>query len=630
MAFSTSLANKKGDMLSYFDKMPQLPVPDLNDSAALYLQSIKPLVSSEEHYKSIESKLKDFIKPNGQGQILQKRLEDKSADPKTQNWLSEWWDNDAYLAYRDPVIPYVSYFFSHAENVLPAFLEKNQLKKASLLISSIIDFKEQVDNETLPPELIRGQFAFCMASFKFMFNNCRIPEKPSDTTAVYDPLDLKNQFLIVIKNNRFYKLYHHDKNNKKLSNLQILNQLNQIYFDATSKSNGIKQKSIGSLTTLDRDSWTDAYKELKNYTPVNNNSLEEIHKSSFVLCLDDYSPLSLEERSRYAWHGDGRNRFFDKPLQFFVASNGQSGFLGEHSKMDGTPTLQLNNYIGDQFKKISQNAIDPFNPSTQDSSLDSLIQQPTELKFDISPSIASQIDSAEKSFDALLGNHDLKVWRYPGYGKSLIKKFKSSPDAFVQMLIQLAYYKYTGEVKPTYESASTRKYKWGRTETNRTVSEASKKFVETWCNKQSFVSNKDKAAAFYDAINSQNSYIKLASDGLGCDRHIYGLKKSILPGEEPHQFLKDQMTSYSSSWFLSTSQLSSEYFNGYGWSQVHDLGFGLAYMINNEWLNINIVCKKDNPTGLNVQHMYYYLTLAADELKQVLTEVNAEPVKPKL
>ena len=58
------------------------------------------------------------------------------------------------------------------------------------------------------------------------------------------------------------------------------------------------------------------------------------------------------------------------------------------------------------------------------------------------------------------------------------------------------------------------------------------------------------------------------------------MKKLLEPGEEVPAIYKDPAYGYSSSWFLSTSQLSSEFFNGYGWSQVIDAGFGIAYMIN--------------------------------------------------
>jgi carnitine O-acetyltransferase len=94
------------------------------------------------------------------------------------------------------------------------------------------------------------------------------------------------------------------------------------------------------------------------------------------------------------------------------------------------------------------------------------------------------------------------------------------------------------------------------------------------------VDDKTRVDLFRKAIDSHLEYISAASDGKGVDRHLFGLKKLVAPGEELPALFKDPAYAYSSSWFLSTSQLSSEYFNGYGWSQVIDAGFGIAYMIN--------------------------------------------------
>ena len=102
--------------------------------------------------------------------------------------------------------------------------------------------------------------------------------------------------------------------------------------------------------------------------------------------------------------------------------------------------------------------------------------------FDINPTTRANIADAIAKFDATIAAHDEEIFQHYGYGKGLIKKFKVSPDAYVQMLMQLAYFKYTGKIRPTYESAATRKFLKGRTETGRTVSNESKKFVETWTN----------------------------------------------------------------------------------------------------------------------------------------------------
>lgn len=68
---------------------------------------------------------------------------------------------------------------------------------------------------------------------------------------------------------------------------------------------------------------------------------------------------------------------------------------------------------------------------------------------------------------------------FENYGKDVIKKHKVSPDAWVQMVKQLAYGKMTGG-KPavTYESAQTRKFRLGRTEVIRSASNQSKAFVD--------------------------------------------------------------------------------------------------------------------------------------------------------
>lgn len=64
---------------------------------------------------------------------------------------------------------------------------------------------------------------------------------------------------------------------------------------------------------------------------VNAKSLKNIDDSIFVFCLDDYSsPLDIDLSHRNIFHGrNGRNRWFDKALQFIVENNGRAGINGE-------------------------------------------------------------------------------------------------------------------------------------------------------------------------------------------------------------------------------------------------------------------------------------------------------------
>jgi carnitine O-acetyltransferase len=81
--------------------------------------------------------------------------------------------------------------------------------------------------------------------------------------------------------------------------------------------------------------------------------------------------------------------------------------------------------------------------------------------------------------------------------------------------------------------------------------------------------------AVQKAVTNHVKYISDAADGKGVDRHLFGLKKLLGDGEEVPAIFTDPAFAYSSKWYLSSSQLSSEYFNGYGWSQVIDEGWGL-------------------------------------------------------
>lgn len=50
------------------------------------------------------------------------------------------------------------------------------------------------------------------------------------------------------------------------------------------------------------------------------------------------------------------------------------------------------------------------------------------------------------NFYRLSGNLDMEVLHYKNYGRNQIKKFKMSPDSFIQMAIQYAFYRYVNKV----------------------------------------------------------------------------------------------------------------------------------------------------------------------------------------
>lgn len=556
-------------MLRWQDSLPKLPVPTLEETAKRYLKSLHPLLSASE-YEASKKAVEEFVRPGGVGSKLQEKLVAKREDPNTKNWIYEWWNDAAYLSYRDPVVPYVSYFYSHRDDRR----RRDPAKRAAAITTSALEFKKQVDAGTLEPEYMK-KLPICMDSYKWMFNASRVAAKPADYPVKFSPEE--NKHIIAIRKNQFFKIQH-EVNGKQLNTSELEQQFKRVYELAQ------RVPAVGALTSENRDVWTDARDILLKASPKNKDALEAIESSSFVVCLDDAAPVTLEERAHQYWHGDGANRWYDKPLQFIVNDNGTSGFMGEHSMMDGTPTHRLNDYVNDL---IFGNKLDFSDPSIR-----SNLPEPQVVKFDITKEVQSEIDRATKDFNDVISKHQLAVQAYQGYGKGLIKKFKCSPDAYVQMIIQLAYYKMYGKSRPTYESAAVRRFQLGRTETCRTVSDDSVAWVKSMSD--SSIDDKTRVDLFRKAINAHVEYITAASDGKGVDRHLFGLKKLLEPGQEVPAIYQDPAYSYSSSWHLSTSQLSSEFFNGYGWSQVIDAGFGIAYMINENRYVLRPKCPMEN------------------------------------
>ena len=171
--------------------------------------------------------------------------------------------------------------------------------------------------------------------------------------------------------------------------------------------------------------------------------------------------------------------------------------------LDGTPTLRMNEFVLAALEagKISLDL---------ESATEKAAQKPEveELEFVLDDKAESFIEGSKKAFATELKRHDLKVSRgwtcciargkervvdtpcisspfsqvvqFDHYGKDLIKKHKVSPDAWVQMVKQLAYGKMNnGRPAVTYESAQTRKFRLGRTEVIRVASRESKAFVES-------------------------------------------------------------------------------------------------------------------------------------------------------
>ncbi|KAF8234274.1 acyltransferase ChoActase/COT/CPT [Tricholoma matsutake] len=439
-----------------------------------------------------------------------------------------------------------------------------------------------------------------MDSYKWLFHASRYPALPSDTAHRF-PLTDSTNHLIVLRKNRFYIV--------PLSSQPSAAQL-QIQFQRIISHAGPKPHPtpLGALTSTNRDAWASAREALLAAHPSNADLLRKIESAMIILCLDDTAPITRQDVSWCTWVGDGRNRWFDKH-QLIVYENGRSGFLGEHSCMDGTPTLRMNEFV---LGSLALHKADLGPPLSDSTPVD--LPHPEELVFTTNEHVRTLVRSAEAKFDALVADHELHVLHYEAYGSNYIKTHKVSPDAWAQLIKQLSFFKMHARLGVTYESAQTRRFKNGRTEVVRSLSSEAAEWVKAMINPSAHKDPTHLRSLFLAAVKRHMTYSSWAANGQGIDRHLFGLKKSLKSDEEVPGLYKDEAYAKSSHWEMSTSQLSSPLFDGWGYGEVVENGYGLAYALGSNYMRWTVTSRKN----MRPAEMGHYLAEAATEVRDMM------------
>lgn len=210
------------------------------------------------------------------------------------------------------------------------------------------------------------------------------------------------------------------------------------------------------------------------------------------------------------------------------------------------------------------------------------------------------IQDSLKVAQSLAEDVDFHTFPFKEFGKGLIKKCKTSPDAFIQIALQLAHYRDKGKFCLTYEASMTRLFREGRTETVRSCTIESSNFVKSMMDPTKTV--EERLKLFRKAADKHQLLYRNAMTGAGIDRHLFCMYvvSKYLGVDSP--FLKEVL---SEPWRLSTSQTPiqqvelfdlvnhPEYVScGGGFGPVADDGYGVSYIIVGENLiNFHVSCK---------------------------------------
>lgn len=597
LAFMPRASSSQDDLtFKHQSQLPRLPVPALEKTMERLLSSLHPLCSSAEYERLVRLVDDGFLAPGSVGRKLHRLLEERAETPKAQStsWLHEWWLYWAYLEYRESLVLNVTYLFSFNQPAIPGV---GQMARAAHICRAAAEFRDLLVTRQLPVDAMPKPL--CMEMYKFMFNTYRAPIHQRDEMRIYKYLDYSH--IVVMVRGFFFRLdlFTGSRDRLLMTANEIEQQLQAIWNASRAlptaaccpgsgpAPNGFSFQSVGLLTTEHRDVWASEYAHFMGLSKRNRQNWKLVESAMFVLCLDDVSPADYTDYNHKLWHSDGRNRCFDKSVQWVVFPDGQAGYIGEHSGMDGTVALSLVDHVCERSQMLAQET----KPSA---AAVASIDLPAPLTFDVDERLVQSMGRAQENLCRLVRRFELEILRFRSFGKNFIKQAKVSPDAFCQLAIHIAYYKIWGRMSPCYESAMTRAFSCGRTETGRTCTEEAAAYVKTHVAALSQTSPPSSSDArtrfdlFRVACARHSEIMKDASNAQGVDRHMLGMKLIAAEhGISLPVLYSDPIYQKSGCWTLSTSQVTSPYFEA-GFGAVVPEGYGVCYSVRNDELHFKI------------------------------------------
>nr|AUJ88962.1 ChAT protein [Epiphanes senta] len=601
--------------------LPKLPVPDLKLSLEKYLRCVKPIVTAEA-YKNTEQIINEFSKPDGLGPKLQEILI-KIAE-ENDNWAYDWWMNEMYLSNKQPLPINSNPGMIFPKEYFPD--EDAQLRFTARLISGIMDYKCVIDQKELPIDRCtcreKGQ-PLCMEQYYRLFSSYRIPGVDKDKLVNSTTnLALEPEHVIVLSRNQMFVL-DVIVNFTRLSDDQLYHQLKRIKRQSEDDENTTSAfANLGYLTSMPRDEWARARSELIRES-TNRDCIDMIERCIFIVCLDkevkqssnkenrnddeikskkissnvfsnstncnensingyfngnDINPISssMTLTAFQMLHGcssenNSGNRWFDKTMQFIISEDGVCGLNYEHSPAEGIVVIELSEHLFRYMEEKRKQKLYRM-PSICE------LPTPRKLRWKIIDTISKWIEKAKTDFDQRIEDLDFCLLKYSKFGRDFPKKVKMSPDSFVQLAMQLAYYKLYNRLVSTYESSSTRRFRHGRVENIRANSCEALSWVKSMDYNSGFTKNQ-KFNLFQKAVQYQTDLMIDSILGKGMDCHLMALKQiAIENGFDLPELFTDKSFDVSNHFSLSTSQIPTTMegsFMCYG--PVVPDGYGCSY-----------------------------------------------------
>ncbi|KAL9940854.1 hypothetical protein V8E36_000342 [Tilletia maclaganii] len=722
---TTTTTTTEAQYAEHNDKLPKLPIPSLEDSCRRYLASLEHLQSPEEHAQT-KNIVASFLKQ--EGPQMQKSLEDYAST--RSSYIAEFWD-ESYLSASDSVVLALNPFFVIEDSMWHQTQLSRAAALILASLSFVHDLRTgQLPADSVrgtPLDMAQYSRLFGTARIPTS-NGCRLESYDHAASHVvvmrrgqmywFEALDHNHQPLFTehaLLQNLKAIVADADKLPRSQVSVDAVGVLTtekrktwSVYRELLHSGSGENNRRAlqvvdSALFVVCLDDWAPTSSSVPAKSGDALGSSQTDAAAAAQLCNNMLcGTYQLEDGVQV---GTCVSRYYDK-LQIIICSNGAAGINFEHTGVDGHTVLR---FVADIYTELIMRFAKSINSATQslfkaktspyakgiggkrpvlfetpakqqqaqeeeeeeeeEEEPPEFETSPRKLEWDLTPQLRDAIKYGETRLSDLICQNECQVLVFEGYGKSFLTRHRFSPDAFVQMAFQAAYFALYGRAATTYEPAMVKQFLRGRTEAIRTVQKHSVDFTRTWFQPASSLSStasdegasakrrstgsgsgtgparpttsssgrrpEECIAALRKACEGHTKLTRECSRGLGHDRHLYALlqvwKKNQAEsvgkggkGEDMPALFRDGGWQTLNTTIISTSNCGNPALRLFGFGPVSPQGLGLGYIIKDNEIAI-CASSKHLQTGRYLDALSRYLREVGEVIIENHKAANSRP-----
>ncbi|KAK3600716.1 hypothetical protein CHS0354_027203 [Potamilus streckersoni] len=563
--------------------LPSLPIPSLEHTLERYIDSVKPHLTDDE-FRQTQFIVQQFA--SGIGKDLHFKLLEKAK--YVRNWLEKWWEDVAYLEFRLPIAPLVNFAGPgpYLHHYMPP-KDGTQIERTAFQMHYYLKFVELIRTEKLRKDRDSKGHALCMNQFRKAFNTCRIPGVQKDQLYLGFKTESEGSnptHLIVLCRGRIYVMEVFHSSGEPYTVPELQKQLQMIREQCDNSPMG---PGIGALTGDNRTSWAKLRNRLIAINPVNYENLKAIESSIYVQILEDASPTDESDTSKHS------------PFDAMVLV--ASIYYCDLSIRQNKGIWQGKTEVGD-------------------------LPSPRELVFELDNTILEGIQNAKQVYSKLAKNLQCSALHFTSYGKTFLRSHNLHPDTHVQLSLQFAYYRTYKRPAPTYETATTRKFYHGRTETLRACTTEAIDWSKAMMDPST--SDREKVQLYLRAMDKHNRLMAEGTEMKGCDRHLLGMyiisQEEGLPVPLLYQDEAYTKSGGNGNFILSTSFVGYTTVYG-GVAPMCEKGYGTFYRIEPKEIVTCVTAWNSCPEtdAVKFNHTIHQCLSEMGKLLQTVTDTGA-------